>query len=122
MTTLERTGPPARFTVRSALRSPPQLTREVLAGLVTTLALVPEVISFSIVAGVDPMVSLVASVVLALTMSVLGGRPASSRPPPAPSPWSSRPSSTSTASRTSCRRCSSPGSSRSSSASPASPG
>jgi SulP family sulfate permease len=47
----------------------------VLAGMVTTLALVPEVISFSIVAGVDPMVSLVASIVLALTMSILGGRP-----------------------------------------------
>jgi SulP family sulfate permease len=47
----------------------------VLAGLVTTLALVPEVISFSIVAGVDPMVSLVASIVLAITMSILGGRP-----------------------------------------------
>jgi SulP family sulfate permease len=62
-------------TVLSALRSPHQLTREVLAGLVTTLALVPEVISFSIVAGVDPMVSLVASIVLALTMSILGGRP-----------------------------------------------
>ncbi|WP_459076811.1 SulP family inorganic anion transporter [Frondihabitans cladoniiphilus] len=46
-----------------------------LAGLVTTLALVPEVISFSIVAGVDPMVSLVASIVLSLTMSILGGRP-----------------------------------------------
>jgi SulP family sulfate permease len=43
--------------------------------MVTTLALVPEVISFSIVAGVDPMVSLIASVVLAVTMSVLGGRP-----------------------------------------------
>lgn len=42
----------------------------------TTLALVPEVISFSTVAGVDPMVSLIASVVLSLTMSVLGGRPA----------------------------------------------
>jgi SulP family sulfate permease len=64
-----------RFTVLSALRSPRQLTREVLAGLVTTLALVPEVISFSLVAGVDPMVSLVASIVLALTMSILGGRP-----------------------------------------------
>ncbi|MCW2526819.1 MAG: sulfate permease [Pseudonocardiales bacterium] len=60
----------------TALRSPRLLSREVLAGLVTTLALVPEVISFSIVAGVDPMVSLVASVVLALSMSVLGGRPA----------------------------------------------
>lgn len=64
-----------RFTVLSALRSPRQLSREVLAGLVTTLALVPEVISFSLVAGVDPMVSLVASIVLALTMSILGGRP-----------------------------------------------
>jgi SulP family sulfate permease len=64
------------ITTRIALRSPTLLTREVLAGLVTTLALVPEVISFSIVAGVDPMVSLIASVVLALTMSILGGRPA----------------------------------------------
>jgi len=43
--------------------------------MVTTLALVPEVISFSIVAGVDPMVSLVASIVLAVAMSILGGRP-----------------------------------------------
>lgn len=62
-------------TVLSALRSPRQLSREVLAGMVTTLALVPEVISFSIVAGVDPMISLVASIVLAVTMSILGGRP-----------------------------------------------
>lgn len=62
-------------TVLTALRSPRQLSREVLAGMVTTLALVPEVISFSIVAGVDPMVSLVASIVLALAMSILGGRP-----------------------------------------------
>jgi sulfate permease, SulP family len=65
----------APVTVLSALRSPQQLPREVLAGLVTTLALVPEVISFSIVAGVNPMVSLVASIVLVITMSVLGGRP-----------------------------------------------
>ncbi|HEY0248763.1 MAG TPA: SulP family inorganic anion transporter [Gryllotalpicola sp.] len=63
------------ITVLTALRSPQLLTREVLAGMVTTLALVPEVISFSIVAGVDPMVSLVASIVLSLAMSVLGGRP-----------------------------------------------
>ncbi|BDZ52104.1 transporter [Frondihabitans sucicola] len=35
----------------------------------------PEVISFSVVAGVDPLVSLVASIVLALVMSFLGGRP-----------------------------------------------
>lgn len=61
--------------VRAALRSPRQLSREVFAGIVTTLALVPEVISFSVIAGVDPMVSLVASVVLVLTMTFLGGRP-----------------------------------------------
>jgi SulP family sulfate permease len=49
---------------------------EVLAGVVTTLALIPEVISFSVIAGVDPKVSLMASVVLAISMSFLGGRPA----------------------------------------------
>nr|WP_223269622.1 SulP family inorganic anion transporter [Frigoribacterium sp. ACAM 257] len=62
--------------MRAVLRSPRLLTREALAGIVTTLALVPEVISFSVIAGVDPMVSLVASVVLAVVMSLLGGRPA----------------------------------------------
>ncbi len=62
--------------VLAALRSPRLLSREVLAGIVTALALIPEVISFSVIAGVDPKVSLVASIVLALTMSVLGGRPA----------------------------------------------
>ncbi|GGO61424.1 transporter [Microbacterium nanhaiense] len=67
--------PSTIMSVRDALRSPKQLSREVLAGLVTTLALVPEVISFSVVAGVDPMVSLVASVVLVLSMTFLGGRP-----------------------------------------------
>ncbi|HTN56510.1 MAG TPA: SulP family inorganic anion transporter, partial [Microbacterium sp.] len=63
------------FGVLAALRSPRQLTREIFAGAVTTLALVPEVISFSVVAGVDPMTSLVASIVLCLTMTFLGGRP-----------------------------------------------
>ncbi|WP_345066594.1 SulP family inorganic anion transporter [Leifsonia kafniensis] len=52
------------------------LSIEVLAGVVTTLALIPEVISFSVIAGVDPKVSLIASVVLAISMSILGGRPA----------------------------------------------
>jgi sulfate permease, SulP family len=50
--------------------------RECLAGIITSLALIPEVISFSVVAGVEPKVSLIASVVLCLTMSLLGGRPA----------------------------------------------
>ncbi|PLC37078.1 SulP family inorganic anion transporter [Klebsiella aerogenes] len=44
--------------------------------MLTALALIPEVISFSVIAGVDPQVSLIASVVLCLAMSVLGGRPA----------------------------------------------
>lgn len=52
------------------------IVRESLAGIITSLALIPEVISFSVVSGVDPKVSLVASVVLGLTMSALGGRPA----------------------------------------------
>lgn len=59
-----------------ALRSPALLTRECLAGVITALALIPEVISFSVIAGVDPKVSLIASVVLCLSMSFLGGRPA----------------------------------------------
>ena len=63
-------------TTLQALRRPRLLTTEVLAGVVTTLALIPEVISFSVIAGVDPKVSLIASVVLAVSMSILGGRPA----------------------------------------------
>ena len=43
-------------TVRSALRSPKRLRIEVLAGLAVALALIPEAISFSILAGVDPRV------------------------------------------------------------------
>lgn len=62
--------------VASVLRSPRLLMRETLAGVITALALIPEVISFSVVAGVDPKVSLIASVVLCLALSVLGGRPA----------------------------------------------
>jgi SulP family sulfate permease len=56
-------------------RSPSLLVRESLAGTVTTLALIPEVISFSFVSGVDPKMALVSSIVLAFVMSVLGGRP-----------------------------------------------
>jgi SulP family sulfate permease len=70
------TAPQVEVTTLQALRSPRLLSREVLAGIVTTLALIPEVISFSVIAGVDPKVSLVASIVLAITMSILGGRPA----------------------------------------------
>jgi SulP family sulfate permease len=71
-----RSGAPLSPSVLSTLRNPKALSVEALAGIVTTLALIPEVISFSVIAGVDPKVSLVASVVLAISMSFLGGRPA----------------------------------------------
>ena len=47
---------------------------EVLAGLVVALALIPEAISFSIIAGVDPAVGLFASFTMAVVISVVGGR------------------------------------------------
>ncbi|PPF55792.1 sodium-independent anion transporter [Clavibacter michiganensis] len=62
--------------VLEALRTPRILTREVLAGLVVALALIPEAISFSIIAGVDPRVGLFSSFVMAVTIAFLGGRPA----------------------------------------------
>ena len=62
--------------VRAALRSPRRLRTEVLAGLVVALALIPEAISFSIIAGVDPRVGLFASFTMAVSISILGGRPA----------------------------------------------
>ena len=53
---------------RSALRSPRVLRTEVLAGLVVALALIPEAISFSIIAGVDPRLGLFASFTMAVTI------------------------------------------------------
>ncbi|GAA1476535.1 SulP family inorganic anion transporter [Nocardioides aestuarii] len=63
-------------TVRETLRSPRLLRTEVLAGLVVALALIPEAISFSIIAGVDPRVGLFASFTMAVSIAFLGGRPA----------------------------------------------
>lgn len=60
----------------AALRSPRRLRTEVLAGLVVALALIPEAISFSILAGVDPRVGLFSSFVMAVSLAFLGGRPA----------------------------------------------
>jgi SulP family sulfate permease len=62
--------------VLAALRSPRRLRTEVLAGLVVALALIPEAISFSVIAGVDPRVGLFASFTMAVCIAVLGGRPA----------------------------------------------
>jgi len=63
-------------TVLSALRNPRQLKTEILAGLVVAVALIPEAISFSILAGVPPQVGLFSSFVMAVTIAVVGGRPA----------------------------------------------
>jgi sulfate permease, SulP family len=52
------------------------LRGDILAGIVVALALIPEAIGFSIIAGVDPKVGLYASVVIAIVISFAGGRPA----------------------------------------------
>ena len=48
---------------------------DLLAGLVVALALIPEAIAFSIIAGVDPKVGLYASFCIAVVISFVGGRP-----------------------------------------------
>jgi SulP family sulfate permease len=48
---------------------------DVLAGLVVALALIPEAIAFSIIAGVDPKVGLYASFCIAVVTAIVGGRP-----------------------------------------------
>ncbi|TFB75877.1 SulP family inorganic anion transporter [Cryobacterium glaciale] len=66
----------AEPSVLTALKTPRILTREVLAGLVVAMALIPEAIAFSIIAGVDPRVGLFSSFVMAVTIAFVGGRPA----------------------------------------------
>ena len=51
------------------------LRGDVLAGLVVALALIPEAIAFSIIAGVDPKVGLFASFSIAVLTAITGGRP-----------------------------------------------
>jgi SulP family sulfate permease len=48
---------------------------DLLAGVVVALALIPEAIAFSVIAGVDPKVGLYASVCIAITIAFTGGRP-----------------------------------------------
>ncbi len=50
--------------------------KDLLAGTVVALALIPEAIAFSIIAGVDPKVGLYASFVIAVVTAFIGGRPA----------------------------------------------
>lgn len=48
---------------------------DILAGIVVALALIPEAIGFSIIAGVDPRLGLYASFSIAVIISLVGGRP-----------------------------------------------
>jgi SulP family sulfate permease len=48
---------------------------DILAGIVVALALIPEAIGFSVIAGVDPRVGLYASVAIAIVIAFTGGRP-----------------------------------------------
>ncbi|MFF7296796.1 SulP family inorganic anion transporter [Streptomyces sp. NPDC008265] len=70
------TSPAARLRgLRPDWLTDPKVWRtEVLAGLVVALALIPEAISFSIIAGVDPAIGLFASFTMAVVISVVGGR------------------------------------------------
>mgnify|MGYP003537832057 FL=1 len=68
--------PLERQSVLRTLRTPRWLGTEVLAGIVVALALIPEAIAFSVIAGVDPRVGLFASFTMAVTAAIVGGRPA----------------------------------------------
>jgi SulP family sulfate permease len=61
---------------RPAWLSPRVLRTEFLSGLVVALALIPEAVSFSIIAGVDPRIGLFAAFTMAVTIAFTGGRPA----------------------------------------------
>ncbi|WP_047980456.1 SulP family inorganic anion transporter [Ornithinibacillus contaminans] len=48
---------------------------DILAGIVVAIALIPEAIAFSVIAGVDPMIGLYASFCIAVVIAFVGGRP-----------------------------------------------
>jgi SulP family sulfate permease len=67
--------PPAGWSrLRESWLSNPRA--DLLSGLLVALALIPEAISFSLIAGVDPKVGLYASFSMAVIVSIAGGRPA----------------------------------------------
>ncbi|MFI6942456.1 SulP family inorganic anion transporter [Streptomyces sp. NPDC050418] len=67
-------GSPLRRLKPDWISDPKVWRTEVLAGLVVALALIPEAISFSVIAGVDPALGLFASFTMAVVISVVGGR------------------------------------------------
>ncbi|GEP06510.1 SulP family inorganic anion transporter [Methylobacterium oxalidis] len=62
--------------LKRARASVARVRADILSGLVVALALIPEAIGFSVIAGVDPKVGLYASVVIACVIAFAGGRPA----------------------------------------------
>jgi SulP family sulfate permease len=66
---------PKPASVLAALTSPKLLIIEILGGLVTAFALIPESLSFAIVAGLDPRMGLYAAFTMACVTAVAGGRP-----------------------------------------------
>nr|WP_246815867.1 SulP family inorganic anion transporter [Corynebacterium sp. HMSC28B08] len=80
----DRVHPPGGDTVplgvipsfRFAFRSPQRLRMEVFGGIAVSLALIPETIAFSVLAGVDPAVGLYTSAIMAIAIAFTGGRPA----------------------------------------------
>ncbi|MGW6918182.1 SulP family inorganic anion transporter [Kitasatospora sp. NPDC054939] len=56
------------------VRDPRVWRTEILGGLVVALALIPEAIAFSVIAGVDPRIGLFSSVTMAVVIAVVGGR------------------------------------------------
>ncbi|WP_371540258.1 MULTISPECIES: SulP family inorganic anion transporter [unclassified Streptomyces] len=69
-------GPRPAPGARPPWLNPAVFRTEVLAGLVVGLALIPEAISFSVIAGVDPKVGLFAACTMAMVIAFVGGRPA----------------------------------------------
>ncbi|MBT4769552.1 MAG: SulP family inorganic anion transporter, partial [Rhodospirillaceae bacterium] len=65
------TGKASDLTVMSAGR----IKTEILSGLTVALALVPEAVAFSFVAGVHPLVGLYAAFIVGLITALIGGRP-----------------------------------------------
>lgn len=61
---------------RYAFTTKGQLRKEIFGGLIVALALIPESIAFSVIAGVDPAVGLFSGVIMPIVISFTGGRPA----------------------------------------------
>ncbi len=61
--------------MKSLLGKDGNIKNEVLAGLTVALALVPEVVAFAFVAGIDPLIALHSSVIIGICAALFGGRP-----------------------------------------------